>query len=79
MFSVDEKKKIAGEIEKLLLSFNHPEMPKEKPVFKIHIEGKESWAWADIDPNWVYRDKNIGSNIWDEGNHYWWRNYIKLI
>jgi len=54
MFSQEQKRLIAENIEALLLSFNHPEMPKEKPVFKIHIEGKESWSWADIEPNWKY-------------------------
>ena len=58
MFSVDQKKKIAAGIEKLLLSLNHPEMPKEKPEFKIHIAGKEGWSWADIEPNWKYNDSN---------------------
>lgn len=48
MFSVEEKKKISIEIQKLLLSFNHPEMPKSKPRFKIHVDGSESWSWADI-------------------------------
>ena len=52
MFCVAEKKKIAEEIEKLLLNLNHPEMPKEKPTFRLHVDGKESWSWADIEPNW---------------------------
>ncbi len=64
MFSKKEKQYIASEIEKLLLSLNHPEMPKEKPVFKIHIDGKESWSWADIEPNWKYEDKP--GNPWNE-------------
>lgn len=54
MFSVKEKQFIASEIEKLLLSLNHPEMPKEKPDFFIRIEGKESWSWAEIAPNWRF-------------------------
>ena len=67
MFSVSEKKQIAEGIEKLLLSFNHPEMPDEKPIFKIHIDGKESWSWADIEPNWKYDDNNPpGINPWNE-------------
>ncbi len=67
MFSVAEKRKIAEEIEKLLLSLNHPEMPNEKPDFKIHIDGKESWSWADIEPNWKYDDANPPSvNLWNE-------------
>lgn len=57
MFSVEEKRKIAAVIEKTLLGLRHPEMPKEKPIFKIHIDGKESWSWADIEPNWVYDSK----------------------
>ena len=67
MFSKTQKIKIADEIEKLLLSFDHPELPKEKPDFKIHIDGKESWSWADIEPNWKYDKDNLpGVNPWNE-------------
>lgn len=67
MFSQSEKRKIAEEIEKLLLSFKHPEMPDEKPNFKIHIVGKENWSWADIEPNWKYTNSNPPSlNPWNE-------------
>lgn len=51
MFSKDEKIKVAAEVEKLLLNLNHPEMPNERPSFQLHVEGKESWSWAVIDPN----------------------------
>ena len=54
MFSIAEKKKIADAVEKVLLEINHPEMPPNHPVFKLHVDGKESWSWADIDPNWTY-------------------------
>ena len=66
MFSVKEKQHIAKEIERILLELKHPEMPNEKPKFKIHIEGKESWSWADIEPNWVYEKKEYGVNPWNE-------------
>ncbi len=66
MFSKEQKQKIAGAIEKLLLELNHPEMPKEKPKFKLHVDGKESWSWADIEPNWIYEDKEPGVNPWNE-------------
>ena len=67
MFSVVEKRKIATAIEKVLLELNHPEMPTEKPKFKLHVDGKESWSWADIEPNWVYDDgKKPGVNPWNE-------------
>lgn len=58
MFSIAEKQHIANVIEKTLMELDHPEMPKEKPDFKIHINGKESWSWADIEPNWKYDKDN---------------------
>jgi len=58
MFSLEQKKKISTEVEKIILSFNHPEMPKEKPDFTLHINGKESWSWADIKPNWTFSETN---------------------
>ena len=66
MFSVMEKQQIAHEIEKLLLEFNHPEMPKEKPLFLLRVEGKEFWSWAEIRPNWTYENKPINANPWNE-------------
>lgn len=69
MFSSDEKKKIASEIEKLLLSLNHTEMPKEKPMFHLRVEGAESWSFADIKPNWTFNDNNKpGINLWNENS-----------
>ena len=67
MFSLSEKQRIAAEIEKLLLSFNHPEMPTEKPFFTLHVDGKEAWSWAEIKPNWTFtQDKPPGVNPWNE-------------
>ncbi len=67
MFSVTEKKEIARKIEKILLDLNHPEMPTEKPKFKLHVDGKEDWSWADIEPNWVFEDgKPMGINPFNE-------------
>ena len=67
MFSKEQKQKIAEEFEKLILSFNHPEMPKTFPVFKLRIEGKESWSWAEIDPNWRFSAaKPPQVNPWNE-------------
>lgn len=58
MFSMNQKQKIASEVEKLLLSFNHPEMPKEKPDFNLIIRGKEHWSFAEIKPNWRFDENN---------------------
>lgn len=54
MFSLKEKQFIASEIEKILLSLNHPEMPKERPSFVLHVSGKETYSWAEIKPNWHF-------------------------
>ena len=70
MFSQIEKKHIAAEIEKLLLSINHPEMPKERPQFRLHVDGAESWSWADIAPNWTFgAQSQPGVNPWNEQSH----------
>lgn len=67
MFSMEQKKHIAGEVEKLLLSLDHPEMPKERPVFTLHVDGLESWSWAEIKPNWTFNAANPpGVNPWNE-------------
>jgi len=58
MFTSKEKQHLAEVLEKELLKLNHPEMPKDKPVFRLHVDGKESWSWADIEPNWKYNKDN---------------------
>jgi len=68
MFSVAEKKLIAEKVEKILLDLKHPEMPTSKPKFMLHVDGEESWSWADIEPNWVFDDgkKQLGVNPFNE-------------
>ena len=67
MFSLEEKKQIAAVIEKALLKLNHPEMPKDKPMFTLHVEGKEDWSWADIKPNWTFNaDSPAATTQWNE-------------
>lgn len=66
MFSLKEKQMIADAIERLLLQLAHPEMPTEKPKFTLHVEGKESWSWADIQPNWTFENKEPEINPWNE-------------
>ena len=67
MFSIAEKKKISRAVEKVLLEINHPEMPKKKPKFKLHVDGKETWSWADIEPNWTYDgNKKPTTTAWNE-------------
>jgi hypothetical protein len=58
MFSMRQKQEISAAVEKLLLSYNHPEMPSEKPRFVLHVHGAEDWSYAVIEPNWTFNDKN---------------------
>lgn len=66
MFSVEEKRKIAAAVEAVLLEIKHPEMPTERPSFHLHVDGAESWSWADIDPNWLYDEHPTTPNSWNE-------------
>lgn len=68
MFSKEQKEKIAKKVEEVILSFNHPEMPKEKPMFNLKIDGKETWSWAEIRPNWMYENVDPDINPWNERN-----------
>jgi len=40
------------------LELGHPEMPKERPQFHLRVDGKESWSWAEIAPNWTFDEAN---------------------
>lgn len=67
MFSVAQKRHIAEVLEKTLLELQHPEMPTSKPSFSLHVDGAESWSFADIRPNWEFDDNNKpGVNPWNE-------------
>lgn len=69
MFSMEQKRKIAAAVEKILLDLDHTEMPTERPIFILHVEGKESWSWANINPNWTFDENNKpGINPWNEIN-----------
>lgn len=75
MFSTAQKQYIAGRIEEILLELGHPEMPLDRPAFKLHVDGKESWSWADIEPNWKFGVSNPPSvNPWNEVQENYYEN-----
>lgn len=51
MFSTQQKREIADAVQKVLRQTNHPELPKGEINFLLHVEGAESWSWADIRNN----------------------------
>ena len=55
MFSPDMKHMIAEKVQKILQDTCHPELPKGEINFLLHVDGAESWSWANI--------RNNGSSI----------------
>jgi len=64
MFSTSEKQSISSSIQNILRATNHPELSKEEIQFNIHIDGAESWSWADIKNNGAYDGEE--GNPWNE-------------
>jgi hypothetical protein len=53
MFSVAQKREIAEAVQKILRETGHPELPPPGTEirFLLHVDGAESWSWADIRNN----------------------------
>ena len=64
MFSVKQKREIADAVQKILRATDHPELPPGEIQFALHVEGAESWSWADIHNNGSVL--NPGINPWNE-------------
>jgi hypothetical protein len=64
MFSVAQKRAISDAVQKVLRETNHPELPGGEIQFRLSVEGRESWSWADIRNNGAVA--NPGVNPWNE-------------
>ena len=51
MFSPKLKSEIAREIQDMLQSLDHPELPKGEISFILHVDGADGWSWANIRNN----------------------------
>jgi hypothetical protein len=51
MFSVAEKRQISEAVQAVLRATGHPELPDEEIRFILHVDGAESWSWANITNN----------------------------
>ena len=62
MFSVRQKTEIADKVQQILRETDHPELPKGEIKFKLHVDGAESWSWADIRNNGdaIFRGPTLG-------------------
>lgn len=64
MFSVTQKRHISEEVQRILRETNHPELPAGEIQFSLHVDGAESWSWADIRNNGAVPIPSI--NPWNE-------------
>ncbi len=64
MFSITQKRHIAEEVQRILRETNHPELPKGEIKFLLHVDGAESWSWADIKNNGDCQKPTV--NLWNE-------------
>jgi hypothetical protein len=56
MFSPELKHEIADAVQKILRATGHPELPETGEIrFHLHVDGAESWSWADIVNNGAVR------------------------
>jgi hypothetical protein len=54
MFSTQQKRHIAAQVQAILRATHHSELPKEEEEeiqFSLHVNGAEEWSWADIRNN----------------------------
>lgn len=60
MFSVQQKRDISDAVQKILRATKHLELPEVDEIqFKLHVDGEESWSWADIQNNGAVGDPGI--------------------
>lgn len=60
MFSVQQKRDISDAVQKILRATNHAELPATGEIsFLLHIDGAESWSWADIRNNGAVGDPGV--------------------
>jgi hypothetical protein len=59
MFSVQQKRDISDAVQKVLRETNHPELPESEIQFLLHVNGAESWSWADIRNNGAVTNPSV--------------------
>lgn len=64
MFSLQQKRSIADQVQKILRDTQHPELPEGEIQFHLHVDGAESWSFADIKNNGAVTNPTI--NPWNE-------------
>jgi hypothetical protein len=70
MFSIRQKRLIADQVQQILRETGHRELPEGEITFCLHVEGAESWSWADIRNNGAVTSPtaNPWNEAWDKQN-----------
>lgn len=58
MLSREVKKEISRKVQAILRKVNDDELPDGEINFILHIDGKETWSWANIQ-NESMREKEV--------------------
>jgi hypothetical protein len=64
MFSIRQKREIADAVQRILRDTSHPELPAGEIQFLLHVDGAESWSWADIRNNGAVTQPGV--NPWNQ-------------
>jgi len=59
MFSVKQKREISDAVTRILRETNHPELPSGEITFNLHVDGEESWSWAEIQNNGAVTNPSV--------------------
>lgn len=59
MFSVRQKREIADKVQAVLRETKHPELPEGEISFLLHVDGAETWSWADIKNNGAVTNPSV--------------------
>jgi hypothetical protein len=60
MFSIQQKRDISDAVQKVLRATMHPELPISGEIsFLLHVDGAESWSFADIQNNGAVGDPGM--------------------
>ena len=72
MFSIKQKREIAEKVQQILRDTGHPELPEGEINFHLHVDGAESWSWADIQNNGAVKtpSRNPHNEFMDKDHEY---------
>lgn len=59
MFSVRQKREIAGRVQKILRETDHPELPAGEIAFRLYVAGAGPMSWADIRNNGAVENPSV--------------------